>query len=49
MMQYSAIFKTRPNLEERLLNDNYESLGESTDSFYSGFDILDSYQEVDEE
>lgn len=37
------------NLEERLLNDNYESLGESTDSFYSGFDILDSYQEVDEE
>ena len=37
------------NLEERLLNDNYESLGESTDSFYSGFDILDSYQEMDEE
>ena len=36
-------------LEERLLNSNYESLGEPTDSFYSCFDIFDSDQEMDEE
>lgn len=35
-------------LEERLQNANYENLGELTDNFYSGFDILGLDLEMDD-
>ena len=44
---YAKLLRRRGNieaadkLEERLSIENFDSLGESTDTFYSGFDIID--------
>lgn len=43
---YAALLRKRGDeetakmLEERIINDNFEGLGELTDSFFSGFDII---------
>lgn len=54
IQNYSSLLRKQGNtqaanqLEERLLNANFENLGELTDSFYSGFDILEMDLEMDE-